>query len=423
MNCEEAIAYIHSLEKFGIRPGLERISELCKLLGNPQIGMKFIHVAGTNGKGSTSTFISNILKYAGCNVGLYTSPYVIDFRERIQYNGSMIEPDELAECVTEVKRIQQKADFIATEFEAVTAAAFLYFKRKKCDYVVLEVGLGGRFDATNVIPSPVAAVIASISMDHMAVLGNTIEKIAFEKCGIIKEGSTVISYPLQRPEALAVIKKTCTDKQVPLIFPDITKLRIGKSDLHGTNAEYKNIKFILLLAGEHMVYNTVTAIEAVKAVLPDISEEALIQGIAASRMPARLELISEKPTVILDGGHNEDCAEALREFIIKNSGGKRIIAVTSMMADKDYNKYLSLVLPLVSETVTCRANVPRALESDELAAAAFAYCPMVTDIPNPEAAVKAALERAENDDIVIICGSFYLAGEVRAYLKEVFPND
>ena len=380
MNCEEAIAYIHSLEKFGIRPGLERISELCKLLGNPQIGMKFIHVAGTNGKGSTSTFISNILKYAGCNVGLYTSPYVIDFRERIQYNGSMIEPDELAECVTEVKRIQQKADFIATEFEAVTAAAFLYFKRKKCDYVVLEVGLGGRFDATNVIPSPVAAVIASISMDHMAVLGNTIEKIAFEKCGIIKEGSTVISYPLQRPEALAVIKKTCTDKQVPLIFPDITKLRIGKSDLHGTNAEYKNIKFILLL-------------------------------------------ISEKPTVILDGGHNEDCAEALREFIIKNSGGKRIIAVTSMMADKDYNKYLSLVLPLVSETVTCRANVPRALESDELAAAAFAYCPMVTDIPNPEAAVKAALERAENDDIVIICGSFYLAGEVRAYLKEVFPND
>ena len=413
MNCSEAIEYIHSLERFGIMPGLERISALCEKLGNPQNNLKIIHVAGTNGKGSTCTICANILREAGYKVGLYTSPYVVDFRERIQINGEMIPEIDLAQCVTEVKSAADESGIESTEFEFITAVAFLYFSKSGCDYVVLEVGLGGRFDATNVIPAPQACVLCSISLDHTSVLGDTVEKIAFEKCGIIKSGSRVIVYPKQKSEALKVITDTCRDYSILPVIPDLSLLTVGETGIYGTKAEYKGISFTLPLAGEHMIYNAITAIESVKSIIPDIPDEAVSSGISKSSMPARLELISDNPLVILDGGHNEDCATALRRYIKSILGDKKITAVISIMADKDYRKYLETVLPCVKRVVACRADVPRALDVSDLAREAEKYCDDVITVPDAVSAVRYALDNAESSDAVIVCGSFYFAGEVR----------
>ena len=419
MNCMQAIEYIHSLEKFGIKPGLERIKALCEILGNPQDKLKIIHVAGTNGKGSTSTMISQILIKNGYNTGLYISPYVTDFRERIQFNGNMIEHSELAECVEKVKAavetLLEKGEQ-TTEFEALTATAFVYFEKKKCDFVVLEVGLGGRFDATNIIKAPFVSVIASISLDHTAILGDTVEKIAFEKCGIIKFGAETVVYPLQQPEAMKVIEETCNQRMNTLCVPDISKLEIGEELIEGTKAKYDGIEFLLPLAGKHMIYNAVTAIEAIRSLKRfgiDVSKDTIASGIASSVMPARMELIRKKPVIILDGGHNEGCANALAEYIRKHLADKRIIMVSSMMADKDYLSYMRVVAPFANVFVATKADVPRALSSDELCEVAKEFCADCHSIADPFKAITAAANITENEDALIICGSFYLAGEVR----------
>ena len=416
MNCDEAVKYIHSLERFGIKPGLERIAFICGKLGNPQNRLKFIHIAGTNGKGSTSTMTANILRSAGYRTGLYTSPYVIDFRERIQLDGRMIEPDDLAFCVEKVKGIIDSYSLEITEFEAVTAAAFCYFGLKECEYVVLEVGLGGRFDATNVIPAPAVTGIVSISLDHTAILGDTIEKIAAEKCGIIKSGSPVVSYPLQNSEALAVISETCRERNVPLIIPDISRLDIKDKSVHGTSVSYKGIDFLVPLAGEHMVFNAVTAVEIIKALDVTVRDEYISEGIGISVMPARMELISESPVTVLDGGHNEDCANALRGYIKSFLSDRRIIMVSSIMADKDYDSYLRIVGSCADVFIATKAGVPRALESSALCSDASKYCANCMEIGSPVEAVGKAMILAEKEDAVIVCGSFYLAGDVRDYL-------
>lgn len=423
MNFEESVEYIHSLERFGINPGLERIELLCEKLGNPQKGMKFIHIAGTNGKGSTSTITANILQAAGYNVGLYTSPYVIEFRERIQFNGEMIEQDELAYCVSELRKIVENDGINATEFEFITAAAFLYFRRKNCDYVVLEVGLGGRFDATNIIDPPAACAIVSVSLDHTAILGDTIEKIAFEKCGIIKSKSRVVSYPFQQNSALNVIRDTCLKKDVPLVIPDVDCLSVKRVSILGTEASYKGIDFVLHLPGEHMVYNCITAIETVLSAMEDIDTRCISEGIDKTVMPARMELFSLNPVVLLDGGHNEGCAYALRDYVQSCIGDKKIIMVSSIMADKDYDRYLSIVLPLAEIFISSNAVIPRALQAEKLAEDARKYCDNVICIPDTKEAVLKAISMAGKDYAIIICGSFYLAGEVRNLLKERFEND
>ncbi len=422
MNCNEAIEYIHSLEKFGIRPGMERIRALCAALGNPQDKLKVIHVAGTNGKGSTSTMISNILRQSGYSTGLFISPYVTDFRERIQYNGNMIEKTELAECVEKVKYVIDNLALQGiqpTEFEALTATAFLYYEKKKCDFVVLEVGLGGRLDSTNVINAPYVSVITSISLDHTAILGDTIEKIAAEKCGIIKFGAETVAYPVQDENAMALIRKTCAERCNDLRIPDLNRLEIKGEHLEGTYAVYDGIKFLLPLAGEHMVYNACTAIEAVRSLSRlaiSIPVDAIVNGIEKSVMPARMELIRKKPVVILDGGHNEGCAEALSAFVKKHLAGKRIVMVSSMMADKDYQSYLSVVAPLAQTFIATKADVPRALSSAELCEKAKVFCESCYDIADPQKALTAARNILQPEDALVICGSFYLAGEIRESL-------
>ncbi|MBR6360656.1 MAG: bifunctional folylpolyglutamate synthase/dihydrofolate synthase, partial [Clostridia bacterium] len=346
----------------------------------------------------------------------------VDFRERIQIDGRMIPEDDLAQCVTEVKSAADESGIKATEFEFITAVAFLYFETVNCDYVVLEVGLGGRFDATNVIPAPEASVLCSISLDHTAVLGDTVEKIASEKCGIIKPGSKVIVYPKQKSEALKVITDTCRGYSIIPVIPDLSQLEVGESGIYGTVVRYKGISFTLPLAGGHMVLNAVTAVESVKSILPDISDDIVSSGINKSSMPARLELISDNPVVVLDGGHNEDCAKALAKYINANLSGKNITAVISIMADKDYRKYLEKVLPFVKSVIACRADVPRALDAAELSREAEKYCYDVKTIPDAVTAVGYALENADKNDAVLVCGSFYFAGEVRKTLIDYFKG-
>ena len=413
MNCNEAIEYIHSLERFGIQPGLERIGEVCSVLGNPQNNCRYIHVAGTNGKGSTSTLIANALSRFGFVTGLYTSPYVIDFRERIQIDGKMAEPDGLACAVEKVKTATEEHGILLTEFEAVTAAAFVYFSAKNCDFIVLETGLGGRFDATNIIAAPEVSVITSISYDHMNVLGDTIEQIAFEKCGIIKEGSRVVTYPFQNEAALGVIKKTCREKRVPLIIPDASKASVPESGFRGSTVKYGDFIYTLGLPGEHMVYNSLMAYEAVKALDTGITDECIAEAFVETRMPARTEVVSDDPCVIIDGGHNEDCAAALKKYIGTYLAGRNIIIVSSLMADKDYETYVREIAPLGACFIATQADIPRALPASGLYDCVCRYNDNCLCIKDPVSAVNRALSLADKDDIIIICGSFYLAGNVR----------
>lgn len=412
MNFNESVEYIHSLLAFGIKPGLERIGELLGLLGNPQNDLKFVHIAGTNGKGSTSTMISNMLICDGYKTGLFTSPYVIDFCERIQVDGKNIDKTIFSECVTEVReKIEElnKKDIIITEFEAITATAFLCFKKAECEYVVLEVGLGGRFDATNVISKAEATVITSISLDHTKILGDTIEKIAFEKCGIIKKNTTVITSLKQTQKALNVISKASADKGAPLIITNPKNAQITDDSLKGMSFTYNNDDYFTHLCGEHQIENTVNAIECAKVL--GISKNAIKKGIEKTRMLARMEAINENPLVIRDGGHNEGCANALYDFLNKYNA-QNINMLIGLMADKDVESYVGKIAPLCKSVITTTPTNPRALSCDDLKKITEKYCKNTKSINNAKTAYEYILSNVEKTDTVLVCGSFYMMSDI-----------
>lgn len=407
MNYNEALEYIHSLLVFGSQPGLERITELLDKLGNPQDNLRFIHVAGTNGKGSTCTMLSEVYKAAGLKTGLYTSPYIVDFRERMQINGEYIAKEDLARLCERVKA----AGITVTEFEFITALAMLWFYEQKCDIVILEVGLGGRYDATNIIKSPLCSVIMKIDLDHTAVLGDTVEQIAFEKCGIIKDGTPTVTYPLQDEGALAVIK----ENSQKLIIPETEYLTVVSSSIGGNAFVYKGRSYRTRLVGKHQIYNAITVIEAVDAAGININASAVSDGIAAATVPARLELISEKPIVFLDGAHNPNGAQALSDFMRRYNGD--IVAIAGMMADKNCDGFLKTVLRYCSSliTVTVKEN-PRSISAEELSQMAGAYISDATAAEDYDAAIQLALKKSAGAKPVFVFGSLYLAGAVRSKL-------
>lgn len=406
MNYSQALDYIHSLSVFGSILGLERIEKLTKALGNPQDNLKFIHVAGTNGKGSTCTMIAEILTAAGYKTGLYTSPFVIDFRERIQINGKYIEQEELARLTEQVKQ----TGVHVTEFEFITALAFLFFKQQNCDFVILETGLGGRFDATNVISSPICSVITKIDYDHTAYLGETLSKIATEKCGIIKQSPTVC-YPLQEDEAF----KTIRQKANRLIVPKTDELKIIKNSELGNTFIYKGKEYATTLSGRHQVYNAITAIEAVCLSGIAVDEKAIKNGIENATIPARMELISKKPFTVLDGAHNPDGAAALASYMEGFDG--RIIGICGMMADKNCEDFLKKVLPFVKKliTVTVKEN-PRTESAERLARLSQKYCKEVKTADSYDEAVQEALCGLQENEALFVFGSLYLAGGIRDLL-------
>ncbi len=412
MNFNESVEYIHSLLAFGIKPGLERISMLLEMLDNPQDKLRIIHVAGTNGKGSTSTMISNMLIADGYKTGLFTSPYVIDFCERIRIDGENVDKTLFAECVTKVRvKIEElnKQNIIITEFEAITVSAFLCFVKAECEYVVLEVGLGGRFDATNVVKNPEAVVITSISLDHIAVLGDTIAKIAFEKCGIIKENVPVITSANQQDDALKVIKDTCENKNCNLITTNPQKTEFLDDSIFGTLFVYDENVYKTKLAGNHQIENTVNAINCAKVL--GISDIAIAKGIENTRMIARMEIIGEKPLIIRDGGHNEGCAEALYNFLTK-SQVQNINMLIGLMADKDVEGYVKKIAPLCKSVVTVTPSNPRALNGEELKEITEKYCDNCNFINNPKEGYKYILSNIKEDETLLVCGSFYMMSDI-----------
>lgn len=412
MNYNEAIEYIHSLLQFGIKPGLERISLLLEALGNPQDKIKTIHIAGTNGKGSTSTHLANILTSAGYKTGLYTSPYVIDFCERIQLDGENIPKDCLARTVTKVKSEIEKLNeqgIVITEFEALTATAFLYFYESGCDYAVIEVGLGGRFDATNVIKKPEAVVITSISLDHTKILGDTISQIAFEKCGVIKYGIPVITSHNQKQQALEVIRKTATEKNCNLIIANSRNAKVLFDIMSAVKFAYKDSYYVLKLMGEHQIENAVNVIETARVL--GIDDRYIKEGLAKSTMLARMEIIGKNPLIIRDGGHNEGCANALYDVLKKHIAGN-INMLIGLMADKDVEGYVGKIAPLCKSIVAVTPSNPRALDCESLKEIAEKYCKNIKAINNPKEGYKYILSNTKKDETILVCGSFYMMSDV-----------
>lgn len=414
-----SLSYIHSLLKFGTRPGLERVSALLDELGRPQDKLKFVHVAGTNGKGSFCTMMSEMLKSAGYKTGLFTSPYVFDFRERIQINGEMISEEELCEITADVKAAAEKIakmDLQPTEFEFITAAALKYFADKNCDIVVLEVGLGGRLDSTNIIKTPLLSAIMSISLDHMAVLGDTVEKIAAEKSGIIKENGVTVCFSRQDEKAEKIIRKTAEGKGNVYIKSSPKDIKVLSCDLSGTKAVYKDMEIFIPLIGEHQVYNAQTAVDAALALNDrdlNISPENIIDGISKARIPARTELFGKNPLTILDGAHNREGVEALLSNLNKFLKGRKLTVIMGMMEDKEYEFAADEISKLAKTFTATLPSNPRAVSPKVLAEIAEKNCSDVFICENPTEAYREVYEKAQKDDIILVCGSLYLAGDVR----------
>jgi dihydrofolate synthase/folylpolyglutamate synthase len=428
MNYEEALEYISSTHRFGMKLGLDRIKRLLELLSNPQDNLKFIHIAGTNGKGSVASFIANILETGGYKTGLYTSPYLEDFTERIRINMINIPKSDVAKYIEIIKEkieiLMSEGFESPTEFEIETVLAFLYYKEEKVDYVVLEVGLGGRFDATNIISESLINVIVSISLDHTNILGDTISQIAYEKAGIIKENSTVVIYP-QEEYAENIIEKVCKEKDATLIKCDLSSLEIKKSDLKSQifsynidfdDINYKNIcnsnlkeevelkgkniestqdnelkesneakeidkiefekkdneknLFEISMIGEHQIKNACLALKVVQTLVSqgkvNLYKKSILEGLKKSKWAGRIEIISENPKFIIDGAHNLDGARSLAKVLKENFGNKKQTLIIGMLADKDFEGVVEILSPYFKKIIITKPDSDRALAPEIL---------------------------------------------------------
>lgn len=427
MNYTETLSWIHGTERFGSRLGLGRMGRLLHRMGDPHLKVPFIHVAGTNGKGSTTTLIASALTAGGFKTGKFISPYILEFRERMQIDGQMIPEETLAALATRLRPIAEEfkaAGDPVTEFELVTVLGLCWFAEQNCDIAVLEVGLGGRLDATNIIPPPVVAVITRIDYDHTAILGDTLSAIAGEKCGIVKRGSTVISYPDQAGEALAVIRRRAAEENDPLLLPDLSQLTVLSSGLCGSRFCYRGEKYSIPLPGPHQVLNAVTALEALKALSDTrfaVSPQEIAAGFAAARFPARLELLRQSPPVLLDGAHNPNGGRALCDAV-KSLGLHHLTAVVGMLRDKDCLPVLQMMAPYCARMIVTTVPNPRSYPAEEFAGLARSVCPRVTVCPDCQKAARLAL--AEGGNGVLVFGSLYLASAVRpVMLAETEKNN
>lgn len=429
MNYQEALKFIEESHKFGMRLGLENSFKLLELLGNPQDKLKVVHVAGTNGKGSVCSFISNTLKEQGYKVGLYTSPYLETFTERIRLNGENIPEADVARIVTimkdKIEAMVKEGYAYPTEFEIETAMAFYYYCEQGADYVVLEVGLGGRYDATNVIKSPLASVIVSLSLDHIGILGDTLGKIAYEKAGIIKEDSIAVVYK-QDKEAEEVIKDVCREKNTKYIEADFKDIEIKKSDINSQvfdctilGQRVNNMEISLI--GEHQVNNAVLALTVIKVLIEErkveISEEAIRKAFLTTKWPGRIEKIKDHPTFIIDGAHNEDGAKSLSKALDKHFKGKKMTLLIGMLKDKDIDGVLELLMNKFDKVITTTPDNDRAISAQELKEKAQKHVDDVIAIPSIEEAVRYTLDNAKEDDIIISAGSLYMIGHIRTLIK------
>ena len=427
MTYEEARSYLEEMNKTGIVLGLESMEHLLAELGNPQDQLKFIHIAGTNGKGSVLAYLSTILKEAGYRVGRYISPTLFSYRERIQVNEEYISREAVSCYVEKIKqaieRMREKNMPDPTIFEVETAMAFLYFVDQNCDIVVLETGMGGDTDATNVIRTTVMEVIISISKDHTAFLGNTLAEIAGHKAGIIKPGTVVVSAK-QAPEAMAVLEEKARSCNAVLKAADWEQAEDILYGLEEQSFSYGHDRDICIhLGGSYQIKNAVTAyigVQALRELGYSISEGQMRQGFAKTRWNGRFTVLQKNPMVIIDGAHNPDGAAELEKSICQCLKNKEIYAICGVFRDKEYDQVLHCILPYVKSVITIQTpGNPRALPAKELAEAAKQYCPQVHAEKNIEKAVRESVEQAKRlDGVVLAFGSLSFLGEIRKAINE-----
>jgi len=416
MNVNEAIAYIHSVCWKGSIPGLGRTQELLAKIGNPEKSLKFVHIAGTNGKGSTAAMTASILRKAGYRTGLYTSPYIYRFHERMQVDGMEIADEDLVAVTEYIKPFADSMEETPTEFELVCCIAFEYFKRMKCDIVVLEVGMGGAFDATNVIETPEVAVITNIGLDHTEVLGDTVEAIAETKAGIFKENGYAVVYR-GAASVEAVYERVCAEKNIKLKKADFDSLERVSHSLEGQTfncGARKNL--VLPLLGEHQLHNAAVVLSVADALIEKgwkISEENIYDGMRDVRWPGRFDIVSRDPLFIIDGGHNPQCIEALAKNIEAYLKDRRVIALTGVLADKDYADMYRPIMPMIQQFVCVTPPNPRKLDADKLAQYLTEVGAKAVPSSSVEDGVRKALELAGEDGVVLCFGSLYTIGSIR----------
>lgn len=409
---------IHARGRFSGKPGLHRMKALCAALGDPQKALKFVHLAGTNGKGSTAAMIAAVLQQAGYRTGLFTSPYLVTFHERIRVDGQMIDDASLTRLIGMVEAAEGTLSLPAEEhigeFEFVTALGLLYFVEQGCDIVVLETGLGGAFDASNVIGPPEVAVITSISLDHMAVLGDTVEEIARTKAGIIKPGSAVVCADGQTAGVMAVLRAACPTLQVP------AAAAILRCDLSGSLFRWQGETYEIGLIGAHQIENGRTALQVILALrargwcIPEVCVKA---GLSQAFIPARMQIMSKNPLILLDGGHNEGGVKAIANTIRQMEGRKGISLVIGMLADKNTADCAAILAALAQRVYVTAPPNARALPAAALAEIVHRCAHIAGVFENCDDAFAAAADGCASDEAVLICGSLYLAGQALAFFE------
>ena len=415
MNYESAMEYIHAVQWAGHKPGLTRTRTLLAALGDPHKRLKFIHVAGTNGKGSTAAMLASCLQAAGYCVGLYTSPFINRFNERIQVDGRQIEDEELVRLVEKIRPAADAMTDVPTEFEIITALGMLYFSERKCDIVVLEVGLGGTLDSTNVIDPPECAVITALGMDHVRELGPTLADIASAKAGIIKKGRPVVSYG-GVPEADAVIAAKAEEMNAPLTVVDFNKLRQDGGNLDEVTFDFDGLNGVKLpLIGSYQPKNAAVAITTLRVLREkgwNIPEDAIRQGLETVRWPGRFELLRHDPAFLLDGSHNAHGMRATVQSLRDRFPGEKFVFLVSIMADKDVSEMLTLLEPLAKCFVTVAAHTPRAMPAEQLAEEIRTAGFEAEAAPGIREGVARALELGGNGPVCAL-GTLYFSGDVR----------
>lgn len=424
MNYQETMEFIGRANKFGSVLGLDNIRELLNRLGNPQDRLKIVHIAGTNGKGSTLAFLASVFKEQGYEAGRYVSPASFCYEEKFRINDEIITKEDLCFYMEKIKvtaeEMVRDGKEHPTVFEMETALSFLYFLDRKVDVVLLETGLGGRLDATNVVKYPLCTVIASIGYDHTQYLGSTIEEIAGEKAGILKEGCPAVSYE-NVAQANIVIQKAAEEKHVPVTFTETRRLAILSEDLDGAEfsyicadgTEYRNMKISLL--GEHQIYNAALALETIQILKKSyvFLLDSIRKGFKNARWAGRLQRISAVPAVFCDGAHNPDGAKKLLQFLQKNFTNKKIIYIMGVLSDKDYPKMLEIMSPMSDEIYTVTPESDRALPAGTLADAARPFYRNVTEGGNLGECYQKVKKECGQDDVIIVFGTLSFLKELR----------
>ena len=411
---DDALSYIENYTWSKTRPGLSRTYELLEVLGNPQDALKFVHVAGSNGKGSTCAMLSSILSKSGLKTGFYLSPHLSGFCERFQIDGMQISEEDFIDTTRKVAAAADSLDDHPSQFEISTAIAFLYFKTQSCDIVVLEVGMGGSLDSTNVIKAPELAVICNIGLDHTDFLGSTLAEIAENKAGIIKPGCEVVCYEMAS-EALSIIENRCKELNTPLHISKFDNLNCLSRSLKSQSFSYEGAKYSISLLGKHQCKNASVAIEAVKVLRSrgwTISDEALRSGLRNAKWPARFEILSLKPIFILDGGHNPQCASSIAQAISDYLPKQKLRLIIGMLADKNVSDIIDILAPKVSEFYCLTPDSDRAMPAGELAALIMSKGLSAKSYSSSEECLSELLESV-SEQAIMAFGSLYLAGELR----------